>query len=80
MGTIDLTWEICRAIIAALRAKGLPHMLEHADRLEQLDQHPPDQTTVRRSLTDNLYLRSYTWVRWQLGIPLPVERSGAASI
>ena len=49
-------------------------MLEHADRLEQqLEQHPPDQTTVTLNLTDDVYLRSSTWARWQFGIPLPVE-------
>jgi hypothetical protein len=35
-----LPWEIWRAIFAALRQKGLSHMLEHADRLEQLEKHP----------------------------------------
>jgi hypothetical protein len=24
-------------------------------------------------LTDDVFLRSSTWARWQLGIPLPVE-------
>lgn len=74
MRTITLPWEDWRAIIAALRAKGLPYMLEHADRLEQqLDQHPPDQATVALNLTEDLFLRSFNWARWQLGIPLPVE-------
>jgi hypothetical protein len=49
-------------------------MLKHADYLEQqLEQHPPNQTTVTLSLTDDLFLRSDTWPRWQLGIPLPVD-------
>jgi hypothetical protein len=49
-------------------------MLEHADRLEQQPEwHPPDQATVRLSLTDDVFLRSYNWARVQLGIPLPVE-------
>jgi hypothetical protein len=38
-------------------AKGLPYMLEHADALEQLDQHPPDQGTVTLHLTDDVFLR-----------------------
>ena len=48
-------------------------MREHADHLERLlDQHPPD-ATVRLSLNDDVYLRSYNWARVQLGIPLPVD-------
>jgi hypothetical protein len=71
MNAIDLPFETWRAVINALRAKGLPSMLEHADHLErQLDQHPPD-AMVRLSLTDDVYLRSYNWARVQLGIPLP---------
>ena len=46
-----------------------------ADRLRQpLAQHAPDQATVTLDLTDDLFLRSFTWARWQLGMPLPVER------
>jgi hypothetical protein len=75
VNTIELPWETWRAVIAALREKGLPYMLEHADYLEQhLEQHGPDEATVRLSLTDDVFLRSYNWARWQLGIPLPVER------
>jgi hypothetical protein len=49
-------------------------MLEHADSLEQQhEQHGPDEPTVRLSLTDDVFLRSDTGARWQLGIPLPVE-------
>ena len=56
-----------------LRARGLPSMLEHADSLErQLEQHAPDEPTVRLGLTD-VFLRSSTWTHWQLGIPLPVN-------
>ena len=75
MNTITLPWETWRAVIAALRARGVPYMLEHADYLEQqLHQHPPD-AVVRLSLTDDVYLRSYTWARVQLGISLlPLER------
>ena len=32
--------------------------------------HPPDQATVTLSLTEDLFQRSFTWARWQLGIPL----------
>jgi hypothetical protein len=35
MRTIELPWETWRAVIATLREKALPYMLEHADRLEQ---------------------------------------------
>jgi hypothetical protein len=71
MNAIELPFETWRAVIDALRAKGLPYMLEHADQLEQkLDEHPPD-AVVRLSLTDDVYLRSYNWARVELGIPLP---------
>jgi hypothetical protein len=74
MRTISLPWETWRAVIAALREKGPPYMLEHADHIERLlEQHGPDESTVRLSLTDDVFLRSYIWARWQLGIPLPVE-------
>jgi hypothetical protein len=74
MRTITLPWKTWRAVIAALREKGLPYMREHADHLErQLEQHGPDEATVRLSLTDDVFLRSYNWARVQLGIPLPVD-------
>jgi hypothetical protein len=58
-----------RAARAAWPLKG-----EHADQLERkLEQHGPDEPTVRLSLTDDVFLRSSNWARWQLGIPLPVE-------
>lgn len=45
-----------------------------ADCLEQqLEKHPPDQATETLSLTDDVFLRSSNWARWQLGIPLPVD-------
>lgn len=73
--TITLPWETWRSIIAVLlRAKGLPHMLDRADALEQqLEQRAPDQAIVTLHLTDDLFLRSYNWARWQLGFPLSVE-------
>ena len=74
MRTVESPWESWRAVVAVLREKGPPSMLEHADRLEQmLEQHPPDQYVVSLSMNDNLFLRSVNWARWQLGIPLPVE-------
>jgi len=74
MNTITLTWEDWRAVIAVLREKALPYRLEHANVIEeQLERHGPDEPTVRLSLTDDVFLRSSTWARWQLGIPLPVE-------
>jgi hypothetical protein len=49
-------------------------MLEHADYLErQFERHGPDEPTVRLSLTDDVFLRSYNWARWQLRIPLPTD-------
>ena len=47
-------------------------MAEHADRLERmLDEHRPGEPAVALNLTDDVYLRSYTWARLRLGIPLP---------
>jgi hypothetical protein len=71
MRMIALSWGTRRAIIAALREKAVPYMLEHANVIEeQLERHGPDEPTVRLSLTDDVFLRSSTWARWQLGIPL----------
>ena len=72
MTTITLSWDDWRAVIAVLREKGLPSMLEHANVIEeQLERHGPDEVMVRLSLTDDVYLRSYNWARLQLGMPLP---------
>jgi hypothetical protein len=74
MNPITLSWEDWRAVSAVLREKGLPSMREHADCLEQqLERHGPGEAMVRLSLTDDVFLRSYNWARWQLGIPLPIE-------
>ena len=74
MTAVALPWESWRAVVAVLRAKALPHMRAHADELEQqLERHPPDQAMVTLHLTDDLFLRSYNWAGWQLGIPLPVD-------
>ena len=71
---MTLSWEDWRAVIAALREKGLPYMLEHADHIEWLlEQHGPGEPMVRLSLTDDVFLRSYNWARVQLGIPLPPD-------
>ena len=77
MRTIELPWETWRAIIAVLREKALPSMLEHANVVEEQlerhpDQHPPD-AVVRLSLTDDVYLRSDNSARLQMGIPLPPD-------
>jgi hypothetical protein len=77
MRTITLPWESWRAIIAALREKAVPYMLDHANVIgEQLERHGPDEPTVWLSLTDEVFLRSSTWARWQLGIPLPADGRG----
>jgi hypothetical protein len=74
MRRVELSWEDWRAVIAVLRIKGLPYMLEHADHIERtLEQHGPDETMVTLSLTDDVFLRSYNWARLQLGIPLPPD-------
>ena len=57
-----------------LREKALPYMREHADHIERLlERHGPDESMVRLSLTDDVFLRSSDWARLQLGILLPVE-------
>jgi hypothetical protein len=62
MRTIMLPWETWRALIAVLREKALPCMREHANYLEQqLERHGPDESTVRLSLTDDVFPRSYNW-------------------
>ena len=64
MNTIKPPWAARRAVIAVLREKGLPYMVERADSLEQhLEQHGPGEPTVRLSLTDDVFLRSSTWAR-----------------
>jgi hypothetical protein len=64
MNTITLSWEAWRAVIAVLREKALPYMMEHANVLEaQLERHGPDEPTVRLSLTDDVFLRSSNWAR-----------------
>ena len=71
MNTITLSWEDWRAVIAVLREKGLPYMIDHANVIEeQLERHGPGEPTVRLSLIDDVFLRSSTWACWQLGIPL----------
>jgi hypothetical protein len=74
MNRITRSWEDWRAVITVLRENPLPGRREHADDLEQqLEQHGPDEPTVTLSLTDDIFLRSYNWACWQLGIPLPVD-------
>jgi hypothetical protein len=43
------------------------------ERGEPTPEHGPDEPTVRLSLTDDVSLRSSTWARVQLGIPLPED-------
>jgi hypothetical protein len=45
-----------------LGEKSLPHMREHATPIEKhFERHRPDQPTLRLRLTDDTFLRSYTW-------------------
>jgi hypothetical protein len=56
MNTITLSWETWRGVIAVLREKGLPYILDHTVRLEQqLEQHGPDELTARLRLTDDVF-------------------------
>jgi hypothetical protein len=74
MTTITLAWEDWRTVITVLRASGLASKRDHADQLERKrEQHGRDEATVTLSLTDDVYLRSSNWARWQLGVPLPVD-------
>jgi hypothetical protein len=51
MQAIELAWETWRAVIAVLREKALPSMLEHANRIEQQPlRHRPGEPTVRLQL------------------------------
>ena len=71
MTTITLPWQTGRASIAVLGEKALPSMQEHASVIEpQLERHGPGEPTVAINLTDDVFLRSSTWARVQLGIPL----------
>ncbi len=72
MRTIALPFETWRRIIETLRANRLDYMQVHANALEQqLDQYPPGQSTLSLSLTEDVFLRSFTWAPLELGIPLP---------
>jgi hypothetical protein len=76
MTAVTLTWSDWRRVIATLRDSAIPSMLAHADLIEQrLETHGPGEATVTLTLNDDVYLRSYNWARWQLGIPLPPERA-----
>src|SRR5918993_5083523 len=64
MNPITLSWEDWRAVIAILREKALPSMLEHATVIdEQLERHGPGEPTGQLRLADDVFLRSYTWAR-----------------
>jgi hypothetical protein len=77
MWTLTLPRETWPRIIDALRAKGLPYVVAHADVLQQrVDQAPADRDRVRLSLRDDLYWRSVYWAAWSLGMKLPVVRDG----
>jgi hypothetical protein len=57
---IELSRKVWRAFIAEPGAKALPFMLEHADHIERLpEQLGPEETLVRLSLTDDVFLRPY---------------------
>ena len=46
-------------------AASLDRMLKHAGTIEwRLELHPPGQTMVALSLTDDVFLRSANWERW----------------
>jgi hypothetical protein len=56
------------------RETGVGSKLEHADLLaQQLKQDLQDSATVSHNRTGDVFLRSFSWVRWQLGIQLPAE-------
>jgi hypothetical protein len=75
MWTMELPFETWRAIIDALRATNIPYKRQHANEIEaKLDETPADQTLVRMSFGDDIYLRSVNWACVQLGIPRPTQR------
>jgi hypothetical protein len=61
-------WETRRAIFAVLHQKNLRHMLEHADRLEQLERHPADQVAVDLDLSDDIHAQSFD-TQWPIDPP-----------
>ena len=73
----------CRRRLGNARSrapKGIPSLLEHATVIEkQLERHGPGESTVDLSLTDDVFLRSDNWARWQLGIPLPWSQPSAGA-
>jgi hypothetical protein len=45
-------------------------MREHVDCIEQqLEEHAANESLVSLSLPDDIYLRSFTWARVELGCP-----------
>ena len=61
MWSLELPWEIWRAMIAFLRETELPYARQHAAIIERsLEQHAPDQGLVRMSCSDDITLRSLT--------------------
>jgi hypothetical protein len=76
MHAITRSWEEWRAVIAAMREHGLPYELEHAAYIERLlDRYALSEPMITLSLTDDVYVRSSSWARLRLGIPLlPMER------
>jgi len=76
--SVALPWDLWRAVIAALRLQGVPHMIEHADRIEAaLEGHGPEEATVRLTFTDDVFLRSVNWAGVTLGIALNADRGNA---
>jgi hypothetical protein len=70
MQAIALPWETWRALIAVLREKPPPSLLEQANVIEAQFEGPgPGEPMVRLSLTDDIFLHSDTGAL-AAGVPL----------
>jgi hypothetical protein len=60
MLSIALSWEDWRRVIAVLRGKGRPYMLDHANVIEErLEMHAPNEPAVTLTLNDVVYHRDH---------------------
>jgi hypothetical protein len=60
MRTVALSFETLRPVIDVLRENAVLHLLEHAIVVAvQPERHGPDEPTMRLSLTDDVFLRSF---------------------
>jgi hypothetical protein len=74
MPMIPYSWADWRRIIATLRDAYIASMRGHVALIEEhLESQPPAEELVALPLSEDVYLRSVTWARWKLGLPLPAS-------